>query len=93
MFVRQKAPHAALADHSAVYAATRRVLAAAGVGGGGTRLLRHSEASGMLRAGAPLPTRSAVLGHARPDSTGVYLETDAAAMAMCVLPLPEGARA
>ena len=93
VFVRQKEPHAALADHSAVYAATRRVLAAAGVGGGGTRLLRHSAASGMLRAGAPLPTISAVLGHARPDSTGVYLETDAAAMAMCVLPLPEGARA
>ena len=90
VFVRQKAPHVPLADHSAIYEATRRVLSAAGVSGGGTRLLRHNAASRMLRAGAGLPVIASVLGHADPDSTGVYMEADADSMAACVLPLPRG---
>lgn len=90
VFVRQKAPHVPYADHSAVYAATRRTLAAAGVAGGGTRLLRHNAASKMLKAGTPLPVISSVLGHADPDSTNVYMEADERSMAACVLPLPRG---
>ena len=92
VFVRQKAPHAALSDHSAVYEATRRTLSKAGVEGGGTRLLRHNAASRMLRAGAPLPVIASVLGHADPDSTSIYMEADESSMAACVLPLPRGGR-
>lgn len=90
VFVRRKAPHVPYTDHSAVYEATRRTLAAAGVAGGGTRLLRHNAASKMLKAGAPLPVISSVLGHADPDSTNVYMEADERSMAACVLPLPRG---
>lgn len=91
VFVRQKAPHAPLADHSAVYEATRRALSSAGVDGGGSLLLRHSAASRMVSAGVGLPVVSAVLGHSEPDSTNTYIETDREGMRSCVLPLPKGA--
>ena len=39
----------------------------------GTRVLRHNAASRLLRAAVPLPTISAVLGHASPESTNLYL--------------------
>lgn len=91
VFLRSRPPHGPFKDHSAIYDITRRTLAKAGVDGGGSRLLRHSAASRMLRAGAQLPVISAVLGHSSPDSTDVYLEADEAAMRACVLPLPKGA--
>ena len=92
VFVRTKAPHVPYRDHAAIYAATSRTMRAAGVEGGGTLLLRHNAASRMLRAGAALPVISAVLGHAGPDATNVYMEADEGRMRSCVLPLPEGAR-
>ena len=58
----------------------------------GTRLLRHSAASRLLRASVALPTISAVLGHASPESTNTYLSIDQERLLECVLPLPEGAR-
>lgn len=91
VFVRQLAPHAPLADHSAVYEATRRALSSVGVEGGGSLLLRHSAASRMVSAGVRLPVVSAVLGHSDPDSTNAYIETDEDGMRSCVLPLPKGA--
>ena len=91
VFVRTKAPHVPYCDHSAVYAATARTLRAAGVDGGGTLLLRHNAASRMLRSATTLPVISAVLGHADPDSSNVYMEADEERMRSCVLPLPEGA--
>jgi hypothetical protein len=44
----------------------------------------------MLRAEVELPTISAVLGHADPDSANSYLELDVEPMRHCVLPLPKG---
>ena len=58
----------------------------------GTRLLRHTAASRLLRAATPLPTISAVLGHARIESTSVYLTVDDERLRGCVLPVPAGAR-
>ena len=58
----------------------------------GTRVLRHSAASRLLRAAVPLPTISAVLGHADPESTNLYLSVDEARLLECVLPVPGGAR-
>lgn len=91
VFVGSKAPHGPFADHAAVYRVIKKVFAAAGVDGrAGTRVLRHSAATGMLRSGAALPVISAVLGHADPRSADAYLEVDEERMRACVLPLPEG---
>jgi len=91
VFIRTKAPHIRFADHAGVYAVMEKVFAAAGVQPGrcGTRLVRHSAATRLLVAGTPLPTISAVLGHARPQSADRYLATDAARLRDCVLSLPE----
>ena len=58
----------------------------------GTRLLRHNAATRLLRASVPLPTISAVLGHASPESTDLYLSVDQDRLLECVLDVPEGTR-
>ncbi len=90
VFLRSVAPHTEFSDHSSIYEVTRRAFSAAGTDHptAGTRLLRHNAATRLLRAGTPLPTISALLGHADPDSTNAYLATDAEHMRACVLPLP-----
>lgn len=91
VFVRYKAPHVALRGHSSVYEAISRVMRHAGLGRrGGSRLLRRNAATRMLEAATPLPTISAVLGHADHDSTRVYMATHRGGMLACVLPVPEG---
>lgn len=94
VFVRTKAPHTRLADHASVYAVVDKVFQAAGVRGArvGTRALRHSAASRLLRAHVPLPTISAILGHASQESTNTYLSVDTDRLLACVLPVPAGAR-
>jgi len=91
VFVRTKAPHHKLGGHSSIYCVMKRVFTGAGVAPGrcGTLLSRHSAASRMLIAGTPLPTISAVLGHARPESVDRYIETDTDQLRVCVLPLPK----
>ena len=91
VFIRKIAPYTPFSDHSAIYDVTRRVLASAGVHGGGSLLFRHSVATKMMRSGIQLPVISAVLGHADPNSAKSYLFADEASMAACVLPLPKGA--
>ena len=58
----------------------------------GSRLLRHNAASRLLRAAVPLPTISAVLGHASPESTNLYLSVDQDRLLECVLDVPDGPR-
>jgi integrase len=93
VFVRVPAPHTRLADHASVHTVITRTFRAAGMAdaSAGTRFLRHSTATGLLRAGVPLPTISAVLGHASEDSSGDYMSTDRERMLQCVLPVPAGA--
>ena len=97
VFLRAKAPHVRLGDHAAIYVVIAGVFGKAGVTDvkAGTRLLRHNAASRLLRAAVPLPTISAVLGHASPDSTNVYLSVDRDRLLQCVLdvPAPVGSRA
>lgn len=90
VFLRSVAPHTEFSDHSSIYEVTRRTFRSAGTdcSKAGTRLLRHNAATRLLRAGTPLPTISALLGHADPDSTNAYLATDTEHMRACVLPLP-----
>jgi integrase len=94
VFVRSVAPHVHLADHASVHQVISATFAAAGAADGkaGTRFLRHSAATRLLRAAVPLPTISAVLGHSAEDSTSVYLNADRDRLLQCVLPVPAGAR-
>jgi integrase len=90
VFLRSLAPHAEFSEHSSIYDVTRRTFSAVGTDRAkvGTRLLRHNAATRLLRAGTPLPTISAVLGHSSPESTNAYLATDTEHVRACVLPLP-----
>lgn len=92
LFLRRIAPHVGIACHSTIYQVIRGVQAVAGVVGApcGTRALRHNAASRMLRAGIQLPTISAVLGHADPKSSDIYITADVERMRECVLPFPRG---
>lgn len=94
VFLRTKAPHTKLSDHASIYRITAETFRTAGVVEvkAGTRLLRHSAASRLLRAGIGLPTISAVLGHADPESTNTYLSVDEDRLLECVLPVPAGVR-
>lgn len=94
LFLRRVAPHVRLGDHAAIHRVTVEVFRVAGVSDvkAGTRRLRHSAASRMLRAATPLPTISAVLGHASEESTRQYMRVDDDRLLRCVLPVPEGAR-
>ncbi|HUS22628.1 MAG TPA: site-specific integrase [Aeromicrobium sp.] len=96
VFLRSVAPHVRLADHASIYRVIAEVFRRAGVGDvkAGTRLLRHNAASRMLRAAVPLPTISAVLGHASPESTNLYMSADRDRLLECVLDVPvsEGSR-
>ncbi len=89
VFLRCTAPHRRLGDHAAIHW-TAGVFARAGVTEfkGGTALLRHNAASRLLRASVPLPTISAVLGHASADSTNTYLSVDRDRLLGCVLDVP-----
>jgi integrase len=94
VFLRSVAPHVRLADHASIYRVTAEVFGKAGITEvkAGTRLLRHNAASRLLRAAVPLPTISAVLGHADPESTNQYMSVDTDRLLQCVLPVPTGAR-
>jgi integrase len=96
VFLRSVAPHARLADHASIYRVIAEVFRRAGVTDvkAGTRLLRHNAASRLLRAAVPLPTISAILGHASPESTDLYMSVDRDRLLECVLDVPmfEGSR-
>lgn len=94
VFLRSVAPHTRLSGHAAVYRVIADVFGKAGATDvkAGTRLLRHNAASRLLRAAVPLPTISAVLGHASPESTDLYLSVDRDRLLECVLEVPNGLR-
>jgi integrase len=97
VFLRSVAPHVPLSGHASLHRMIAATFRKAGVTGvtAGTRFLRHDAASRLLRAAVPLPTVSAVLGHAREDSTNLYMSVDRRRLLDCVLPVPvpAGARA
>ena len=94
VFLRSVAPHARLAGHASIYRVIADVFGNAGLTDvkAGSRLLRHNAASRLLRAAVPLPTISAVLGHASPESTTLYLSADHDRLLDCVLDVPEDVR-
>jgi integrase len=94
VFARVAAPHVRLAGHASAHQVISAASAAAGVADvkAGTRFLRHSTATRLLRAAVPLPAISAVPGHAAQDSASVYINADRERLLQCVLPVPAGAR-
>lgn len=94
VFLRSVAPYTKLADHASVYRVIAQTFRTAGVDDlkVGTQFLRHNAASRLLAASVPLPTISAVLGHASQESTNTYLSLDEHRLLQCVLPVPVGGR-
>ena len=90
LFLRLHAPHQGLTTGGvtqAVFAAAQR----AGLGRVYAHRLRHSAATGMLRAGASLPEVGQVLRHRRLLSTAIYAKTDVPALRALARPWPGGA--
>jgi integrase/recombinase XerD len=91
VFVRIKAPHHGLTGvgvTQAVAAAARR----AGLGTIYAHRLRHSAATSMLAAGAPLVEIAQVLRHRRPlSTTAIYARVDVQALRTLARPWPGGA--
>ena len=83
-----------MTDHASVHRVTVTTFQKAGVATAkaGTRRLRHNAASRLLAAAVPLPTISAVLGHASAESTNLYMSVDRERLLECVLPVAECVR-
>ena len=89
VFLRVRAPHRGLTTGGvteAVFSAGRR----AGIGPVHAHRLRHSAATAMLRAGAPLTEIGQVLRHRRLLSTAIYAKTDLTALRTLARPWPAG---
>ncbi len=91
VFLRARAPHRGLTTGGvtqAVFSAGQR----AGIGPVFAHQLRHSAATGMLAAGAPLTEIGQVLRHRRLLSTAIYAKADIKALRVLARPWPGGAR-
>jgi integrase/recombinase XerD len=90
VFVRVKAPHRGLTPGGV----TQAVVAAGGRAGLGpltAHRLRHTAATGMLRAGAPLAQVGQVLRHRRALTTAAYAKVDRDTLRTLARPWPGGA--
>jgi site-specific recombinase XerD len=91
VFLRARAPRRGLTSGGvtqAVFAAGQR----AGIGPVFAHRLRHSAATGMLAAGAPLTEIGQVLRHRRLLSTAIYAKDAIGALRVLARPWPGGAR-
>jgi site-specific recombinase XerD len=91
VFLRVRAPHRGLTTGGvtqAVFSAGQR----AGIGPVYAHQLRHSAATSMLAAGAPLTEIGQVLRHRRLLSTAIYAKADIPALRVLARPWPGGAR-
>jgi integrase/recombinase XerD len=90
VFMRVLAPHGPLTAGgvgNVVAAAAGR----AGLGPLGAHRLRHTAATELLRAGAPLPEIGQVLRHRRLQNTAIYAKVDRDALRSLARPWPGGA--
>lgn len=89
LFLRSFAPYAPFADHAACHSIVSKVFKIAGVdndkGMSGMHMLRHNAASTMVKNEVPIETTAAILGHATPDTTDIYITTDIKRLKECVL--------
>jgi len=87
VFLRVRAPHRALSS-SGVTAIVMGAARRAGLPPVGAHRLRHSAATAMLRAGAPLTEIGQVLRHRSSLSTAIYAKVDRAALRQLARPWP-----
>jgi integrase/recombinase XerD len=74
----------------AVIEIVRRACVRAGLPEAGAHRLRHSAATGMLRAGAPLAEIGQVLRHRSASTTAIYAKVDYGALTQLAMPWPGG---
>lgn len=89
VFVTARAPYQALTG-TCIRAIMGRACERAGLPRRGAHRLRHSLATAILRAGAPLPEVGQVLRHRSQLSTAVYAKVDHEALRTLAQPWPEG---
>lgn len=90
VFVRSKAPFCAIKERGTVGTIVRNAIRKAGLEtpSKGAHLLRHSLATGMLRAGASMAEIGEVLRHRNPSTTEIYAKVDFDALRRLAQPWP-----
>ena len=88
VFIRTKAPHRGFANASSICTIVRRAMNRAGLRHRfkGAHILRHSLATGMLRAGASMGEIGEVLRHRVPNTTEIYAKVDIQGLRSLALP-------
>jgi integrase/recombinase XerD len=89
VFLRVRAPHRELTS-SGVTAIVIGAAQKAGLPPVAAHRLRHTAATGMLQAGAPLSEIGQVLRHRSPLSTAIYAKVDREALRQLARPWPGG---
>jgi integrase/recombinase XerD len=89
VFLRQFAPIRALAETGAIRAVLERACARAGIAYVSPHRLRHTVATGMLRAGVSLRDIGQVLGHQATAVTATYAKVDLATLRALARRWPE----
>jgi len=89
VFVRARAPYVAL-DRKSVGTLVGRAATRAGLGVVHAHRLRHTVASAVLAAGAPLPEVAQLLRHRSIASTAIYAKVDHRRLAELARPWPAG---
>jgi integrase/recombinase XerD len=87
VFLLSRAPGGSLSA-GAVIEIVRRACLRAGLPEAGAHRLRHTAATGMLRAGAPLAEIGQVLRHRSATTTAIYAKVDHGALAQLAMPWP-----
>jgi site-specific recombinase XerD len=87
VFLRVRAPRAGLSANG-IKQVVRHACGRAGVPECGAHRLRHTAASELLRAGAPLEEIAQVLRHRDVTTTAIYASVDRAALVTLAKPWP-----
>ena len=84
-------PFKPLRDHAACYHIVKKVINLAGIDMKdrfcGIHFLRHNAASNLINKDIPIETVAAILGHASPDSTNIYITVNEDKLRECTLSL------
>lgn len=91
VFLSVYPPFKPLNDHSSCYSIVRKVIQLAGIDMKdrfcGIHFLRHNVASNLINKDVPIETVAAVLGHASPDTTNIYITVNEEKLRECTLSL------
>ena len=91
VFLSMYPPFKPLAGHSACYRIVEKVIKLAGIDMKdrfyGIHFLRHNVASNLINKDVPIETVAAVLGHASPDTTNIYITVNEEKLRECTLSL------